>query len=205
MGWGIMLGLVLIAIGLLWRFGGLTRSALELTGAALLLSFAGYAWQGSPDEPGTSVQSRETTGIVDPATVESRKNMMGQFGNEAAWLDFADTMTRMGQTQGAVLAMRSGIRDDRNNVNLWIGLGNALVAHGGGIVSPAARFAFDHATRLSPKHPAPPFFLGIALAAQGQTEEAERLWTALLARSPSDAPWRADLEARLAVIGGATP
>ena len=41
MGWGIMLGLVLIAIGLLWRFGGLTRSALELTGAALLLSFAG--------------------------------------------------------------------------------------------------------------------------------------------------------------------
>lgn len=205
MGWGIMLGLAVAAFGLLWRYGALTRSALELTGAAMLLGVAGYAWQGKPAQPGTSVASRDKPGTLDPATVESRKNMMGQFGNEAAWLDFADTMTRIGQTQGAVLAMRSGIRDDRNNVNLWIGLGNALVAHGGGIVSPAARFAFDHAAQLSPKHPGPSFFLGVALAAQGQTEEAERLWTALLARSPSDAPWRADLEARLAVIGGATP
>jgi cytochrome c-type biogenesis protein CcmH len=205
MGWGIMIGLVLVAIGLLWRSGGLTRSALELAAAALLIGIAGYAWQGSPDEPGTSVASREAAGMLDPATVASRKNMMGQFGNEGAWLDFADTMTRMGQTQGAVLAMRSGIRDDRNNVNLWIGLGNALVAHGGGIVSPAARFAFDHAARLSPKHPGPPFFLGVALAAQGQTDEAVRLWTELLARSPKDAPWRADLEARLAAIAGATP
>ena len=205
MGWGIVLGLVLIAIGLFWRFGGLTRSALDLTGAALLLGVAGYAWQGSPGEPGTSVQSREVIGLLDPATVASRKTMMGQFGNEAQWLDYADTMTRMGATQMAVLAMRSGIRDNPNNVNLWIGLGNALVAHGGGLVSPAARFAFDHAARLSPKHPGPPFFLGVALAAQGQTEEAQRLWTALLARSPKDAPWRADLEARLATIGGATP
>ncbi len=205
MGWGIVLGLAVIAFALLWRFGKLTGSALELTGAALLFGIAGYAWQGSPNEPGTSVAARETENRLDPAMVQSRKDMMGQFGNEAQWMDFADTMTRMGATQGAVLAMRSGIRDNPKSVNLWVGLGNALVAHGDGLVSPSARFAFQHAAKLSPKHPGPPFFLGIALAREGRMEEAAQIWRGLLARTPKDAPWRADVERRLAAIEGATP
>jgi cytochrome c-type biogenesis protein CcmH len=203
--WGMVLALAVIAFGVLWRFGAMTRSALELTGAALLIGIVGYAWQGSPGDPGTSVQSREASSKLNEANVESRRNMIGQFGNEAAWLDFADTMTRMGETQGAVLAMRSGIRDNPKSANLWVGLGNALVAHGDGIVSPAAKFAFQHAAQLSPTHPSPPFFLGIALAQQGRTEEAARVWMALLARSTKDAPWRADVEARLAAIGYAKP
>ncbi len=205
MGWGTLLGLVLVAFGLLWRFGKLPRSALELTAAAMLLGVAGYAWQGSPGQSGTSIESRDKPGTLDPATVDSRKNMMGQFGNEAQWLDYADTMTRMGQTQMAVLAMRSGIRDNPKSPDLWIGLGNALVSHGNGLVSPSAEFAFKRAAQLSPKHPGPPLFLGIALVQQGRTAEAGALWRALLARSPKDAPWRADVEARLAAIGGATP
>jgi cytochrome c-type biogenesis protein CcmH len=203
--WGMVLAFAVIAFGVLWRFGSMTRSALELTGAALLIGIAGYAWQGSPGEPGTSVPSREASSKLNEANVESRRNMIGQFGNEAAWLDFADTMTRMGETQGAVLAMRSGIRDNPKSANLWVGLGNALVAHGDGLVSPAANFAFQHAAQLSPTHPSPPFFLGVALAQQGRTEEAARVWTALLARSTKDAPWRKDVEARLAAIGYAKP
>ena len=205
MGWGILLGLALVAFGLLWRFAKMPRSALELTAAALLLGVAGYAWQGTPGEPGTAIESRDKPGNLNPATVDSRKNMMGQFGNEAQWLDYADTMTRMGQTQLAVLAMRSGIRDNPKSPDLWIGLGNALVAHGNGLVSPSAEFAFKRAAQLSPKHPGPPLFLGIALVQQGRTAEAAAMWRALLARSPQDAPWRADVENRLAAIEGATP
>ena len=205
MGWGIMLGLALVAFGLLWRYAKMPRSALELTAAAMLLGVAGYAWQGNPGEPGTTIESRDKPGNLDPATVDSRKNMMGQFGNEAQWLDYADTMTRMGQTQLAVLAMRSGIRDNPKSPDLWIGLGNALVAHGNGLVSPSAEFAFKRAAQLSPKHPGPPLFLGIALVQQGRTAEAAAMWRTLLARSPKDAPWRADLENRLAAIAGATP
>jgi cytochrome c-type biogenesis protein CcmH len=205
MGWGILLGLALVALGLLLRFAKMPRPALELTAAAMLLGIAGYAWQGSPEQPGTSVESRDKPDKLDPATVDSRKNMMGQFGSEAQWLDYADTMTRMGQTQMAVLAMRSGIRDSPKSANLWIGLGNALVAHGNGLVSPSAEFAFKRAAQLSPNHPGPPLFLGIALVQQGRTAEAAAMWRALLARSPKDAPWRSDVEARLAAIGGATP
>jgi cytochrome c-type biogenesis protein CcmH len=205
MGWGIVLGLVALAFAILWRFGKLTRSALELTVAALLLAIAGYAWQGRPDEPGTSAAAREPTDKLDAGTVQSRKNMMGQFGNEAQWLDFADAMMRMGQTQGAVLAMRSGIRDNPKSANLWVGLGNALVAHGDGLISPSARFAFQRAAALSPQHPAPPFFLGIALVQKGRTDEAAKMWIALLDRSSKDAPWRGDVERRLAAIGYAKP
>jgi cytochrome c-type biogenesis protein CcmH len=205
MGWGILLALAAIGFALLWRFGKMSRAALELTGAALLLGIAGYALQGSPSQPGTSIGSREAASKLDPATAESRRDMMGQFGSEAQWMDYADTMTRMGATQMAVLAMRSGIRDNPKSPNLWVGLGNALVAHGDGFVSPAARFAFQRAAQLSPKHPGPPFFLGIALAKSGQTEEAAQIWQGLLARAPADAPYRADIEARLAAIGAAQP
>ncbi len=205
MGWGILLGLSVIGFALLWRYAHMPRTALELTGAALLLGVAGYAWQGVPDQPGTSVQSREAESKLDPALVASRQNMMGRFGSEAQWMDYADTMTRMGATQMAVLAMRSGIRDNPKSPNLWVGLGNALVAHGDGVVSPSARFAFSRAAQLSPNHPGPPFFLGVALAGQGQREEAARIWQKLLVESPKDAPYRADVERRLAAIGGARP
>lgn len=205
MGWRILLGLAVVAFGLMWRYAKMPRSALELTAAAMLLGVAGYAWQGQPAQPGVSIESRDKPGTLDPATVDSRKNMMGQFGGEAQWLDYADTMTRMGQTQMAVLAMRSGIRDNPKSPDLWIGLGNALIAHGNGLISPSAEFAFKRAAQLSPKHPGPPLFLGIALVQQGRANEAAVMWRALLARSPKDAPWRADVEARLAAIGGARP
>ena len=205
MAWGIVAGLVVIAFVVLWRFARLPRYAVELTAAAILLGIGGYALQGSPTQRGISVTARDAPNKLDPALVSSRQNMMGRFGNEAQWLDYSDTMMRMGQTQMAVLAMRSGIRDNPKNPDLWVGLGNALVAHGGGLVSPAARFAYEQAARLSPKHPGPPFFLGVALAQEGKTEEAAKMWTDLLARSPANAPWRADLEARLAAIGGARP
>jgi cytochrome c-type biogenesis protein CcmH len=204
-GWGILAGLVLIAFAIVWRFAKLPRYGVELAAAAVLLGVAGYAWQGNPSEPGTSIEARDAPNKLDPSTVASRQNMMGKFGTEAQWLDYADTMIRMGQTQMAVLAMRSGIRDNPKNPDLWVGLGNALVAHGNGLVSPAARFAYNHAAQLSPNHPGPPFFLGVALAQEGKTEEAVTMWRALLARSPKDAPWRGDLERRLASIEGAAP
>ena len=191
----------LVAFIGIWRYAKLPRSALELTAAAMVVGVIGYAWQGSPETPGTTVERANLESRLDPATAISRKNMIGQFGTEAQWLDFADTMLRMGETQGAVTAMRSGIRDNPKSPNLWVGLGNALVAHGGGLVSPAARFAFERAAQLSPTHPAPPFFLGVALAQEGRTEEAATIWRQLLARSPKDAPWRRDLEARLMSLG----
>ena len=45
--------------------------------------------------------------------------------------------------------------------------------------------------------------MGLAFAQAGQIDRAEQIWRDLLARAPADAPWRADLEQRLAMIAGA--
>lgn len=52
--------------------------------------------------------------------------------------------------------------------------------------------------RLSPDHPGPKFFL--LLAQNGKPEEAERIWTELLANAPANAEWRPMVEANLAAL-----
>ena len=206
MGWLFACVFAVVAGAILWRYGRLPRTGLELVAAAALLGVAGYAWQASPDQPGAPVPPRESMpGVEDVAAIATRRAMSGQFGTEAQTVEFADTLDRLGLTGEAVIAVKTGLRKSPNSVELWVALGNTLVAHGGGMASPAAQYAFEHAARLSPEHPAPPFFLGLAMAQSGRTEEAAQIWGALLARTPPDSPWRADLEARIASLGVAPP
>lgn len=200
MGWIIILAMATAVCLLLWRFGRVPRMSYELIGAALLIGLAGYAWQGHPGQPGTPVRARADTANIDPALVEQRKAMMGQFGTEAQWLDTADTFGRLGSTRAAVTVMRGAVKTHPRSADLWVGLGNALVNHGDGMMSPAAQFAFRRAAELSPQHPGPPFFMGLALAQSGQLDKAAALWGELLQRTPPQAPWRADLEARLGAL-----
>jgi cytochrome c-type biogenesis protein CcmH len=191
MGWLALFGVVAIAFALVWRYGNLPRHALEIAGAMLLLGVAGYAWQGAPDQPGVSLDAAERPGRpADALLVEIRQQMAGRFGPDAQWLDLTDRLIEMGQTQTAVVAVRSGLRDNRTSPALWVGLGNALVAHGNGLVSPAAEFAYRRAANLSPEDPEAPFFYGYALAKSGQADKALAVWKPLLARTPEKASWR---------------
>jgi len=196
-GWIIVLAMAAAAFLALWRIGRVPRLSWELIGAGLLLGLAGYAWQGSPGLAGTPIAAKEQTADIDPALVTQRKAMMGSFGGEAEWLNTADTYGRLGSTRAAVTVMRGGVREHPKSADLWVGLGNALVNHTDGMITPAAQYAFQRAADLSPQHPGPPFFMGLALAQSGQLDRAEALWSELLARAPAEAPWRADLETRL--------
>lgn len=204
MGWIIIVGMSLAIWLLLWRVGRVPRLSYELVGAALLLGLAGYAWQGHPSQAGNPIRPRADTANVDPDMIEQRKAMMGQFGTEAQWLDTADTFGRLGSTRAAVNVMRGAVHAHPKSADLWVGLGNTLVNHGDGMMSPAAQYAFQKAAQLSPDHPGPPFFMGLALAQSGQLDKAEGLWGELLERTPAEAPWRADLEARLSTLRAQT-
>ncbi len=203
MAWLFALVFGLTALILLWRFGRLPRAGLELALAASFIGIAGYVWQGSPTQAGSPVLSREQTGLAPPdkALMMARSATMDRYGDSAQVVQFADTLDRLGLTREAVIAVKTGLRTQPNSVDLWVALGNTLVAHGGGMFSPAAEFAFQRGAQISPEHPAPPFFMGLALAKSGRTEEAGQVWRGLLARTPKDAAWRADLEARLTAIG----
>ena len=198
----VLIAILLIVAGAgLWYFAKMPRVALEMTGAALLLGVTGYVWQGSPAQPGNPVKAADSAPPPQEISAALRKATMSKFGAEGEILSYADAYIKSGHSELAVAAVRAGLLKSPNNPDLWVGLGNALVVHSDGQMSPASQFAFEKAATLSPNHPGPPFFLGLGLAQAGKMDDAGEVWRGLLSRAPDGAPWKADLEARLAEIG----
>lgn len=201
-GWLIFAGLAAVAFALLWRFGQVRGAARDLSLAALFLAAAGYAWQSHPGLDSAPRETAEKPGMIDPGDALLRRSLnAAQFGGDSQWLDYSDTLLRMGSPRLAVIAIKSGLKEHPRSSDLWTGLGNALVAQAEGLVSPAASFAYERAAALDPAHPGPPFFYGLMLARSGNTKGAGDVWRGLLARAPEGAAWKADLEQRLAAIG----
>jgi cytochrome c-type biogenesis protein CcmH/NrfG len=196
-GWLILALLALAAFAAVWRFGRLDAAGLQLLAAALLLAMAGYAWQGRPGLAGSPRAAPENEELPDSAFAQMRGDMLGRFDTADRWLTIAEGYQRRGDTRGAASLIRSALRAHPDNAILWIGYGNALVIHAGGLITPAANLAFERAARLAPDHPAPRFFFGLALAQSGRLDEAERTWRDLLAGAPADAPWRPQVEEQL--------
>ena len=205
MGWIILLILSALIFGALILLGKLPRKAYEITGAALLLGVAGYAWQGNPGMAGVSIEPTEKPNSFDENAIDARNEMGERFGSAREWLVFSDSLNRAGKHGAAANYLRNGVKEHPNDPDLWVGLGNALVVHADGIITPAAQFAFQKAADINPEHPGPPFFLGLAYAQSGKVDQARAVWTELLERSSEDAPWRADLESRLATLNRMQP
>jgi cytochrome c-type biogenesis protein CcmH/NrfG len=199
-GWLVAIAMALATGLALWRFGRLPRGSAGFIAAAMLVALAGYAWQGTPGEPGAPRTAPDEAMQPDTPFAKQRLSMLERYGTVGEWLDFADALDRMGERRAAVSALTNAISQNPKSADLWVGLGNALTVHADGLVTPAARLAFDRAAEIAPDHPGPPFFLGMALAQAGQLDEAAKLWRDLLARTPADAPYRADLAARLAQL-----
>jgi cytochrome c-type biogenesis protein CcmH len=191
----LALGLIVWALTLL--AARLPVSARLPLGIAVMLGLTGYLLVGQPGAPGVPVASAPPAGFGD-VLEDPRNGMSDRFGDAAQWLGISDGMMRGGNTLAAAQILEQGLRRYPRNIDLWVGYGNALVAHSGGIMTPAAAMAFDRAADIDPGHPAPPFFAGLALAQGGDRSSNCCQMTRAPARSPPDAPWRADLEGRLA-------
>ena len=198
MGWAIISGAAILVAGLIIWLGKMPRGSWELLGAALCLGIAGYAWQGHPSDEGAPKQAIENIAEFDEELADQRSEMGSTFGDARAWLVLADAQSRQGKFASAATVLRKGLETHPEDPDLWVALGNALVGHANGMLSPAAQFAYQKAASIDPEHPAPPFFLGLALATSGQFDDARAIWAELLARTPEDAGWREDLEQRIA-------
>ena len=192
----IFLAALLTIGGMLW-LGKLPAASRPLAGAAVMLGLAGYVLQGSPSLAGKPVAAAVEPDGFGEAITDRQQGMADRFGPAAQWIGMSDGFMRTGKTGLAAQSLEKGLEKYPDNVDLWVGLGNALVAHGGGVMSPAAALAFDEAAKRDPNHPAPPFFAGLAMAQSGDLKGADAVWSQLLARSPENAPWRSDLEMRL--------
>lgn len=200
MGLLVLLVLAVAAFAAIWRFGRLDRAGIQFLASALLLACAGYAWQGSPGLGGSPRPPPETQDLPETAFARMRQDMLGRFDTADRWLTIAEGFQRRGDTRGGAGVIRSALREHPGNAILWVGYGNALVVHAGGLMTPAAQLAFERAATLAPDHPAPRFFFGLALAQSGRLDEAERIWRDLVATAPADAPWRPQVEQQLQML-----
>ena len=168
---------------------------------AVGLAAAGYALTGSPGQPSMPAPQAIINPDLTPEAEQASKELLENFGDVRAWLTLSDALIRARRTETAVTALQSGLDAIPGNADLWVQMGIALVAHANGEVVPAARLAFDRASRLAPDHPAPAYFLGLAWLQAGEFDKALATWEALRARSPADAPWVPMVDAKIAAIG----
>jgi cytochrome c-type biogenesis protein CcmH len=194
--------LAILALGLIaWAgttFGGrVAKSARVPIAVAVMAGLTGYLVMGTPGAAGSPVVRAEPEGFGE-ALEDPRGGMGDRFNEASQWLTMADGLLRNNRTQQAAGLLDRALQRYPRNIDLWVAYGNALVAHAGGVMTPASAAAFDRAADIDPTHPAPPFFAGLALAQGGDVVGARSIWQELLDRSPPNAPWRADLEGRLA-------
>jgi len=195
-GWVILALLFAAAIGSLWLLR--VRGAfLMFAASAMLFGGAGYALQGHPTLSG----SPRTAAMREPPIplADLRHEFFGNFTGEERWLTISDALARTGDTEGEVGVLQNAVGKYPGNAQLWVGLGNALVDHAGGL-TPAGQFAYQRAAELAPGHPAPSFFLGLALARSGDRERALSLWNEILEDAPADAGWRPVVEDAVATV-----
>lgn len=170
------------------------KLAIILVTLALALGVFGYIVAGKPELPAVPAPAPVINPSLTPEAEKASQALLENYGDVRAWLTLSDAMIRGGRTELAVDVLQQAIERIPGDVNLWVQLGVALVAHADGEVVPAARLAFDRASILAPEHPAPTYYLGLSWMQSGETERALAVWQPLLAATPADAPWRANLE-----------
>ena len=201
MAWPVVVILAVAAFAALAVLFKAPRRSWEAIAAALIFGLAGFAFQGRPEQPGAPRDAFQAEATSGADLVEAR-HQLSQSGpiSGSRLLVTADALTRNGSFGDAASLALGAAEKDPNNADAWLALAINLVAHADGNLTPAALYAFRRTEQADPGNPGLAFFLGLALARNGQLEKGRAMWAELLARAPQDAPWRKNVELRLAAL-----
>ena len=118
------------------------------------------------------------------------------------WSVLAPALARLGRYDDAVRAMRNSITYNGDSAERRSDLGEAMMGAAGGVVTSEAKAEFERAAALNADEPKAGYFLGLAAEQDGRRTDAAAIWRAMLAKAPSDAPWRPLVQAALVRVGG---
>ncbi|GAA4644119.1 hypothetical protein GCM10023115_20790 [Pontixanthobacter gangjinensis] len=175
----------------------LPKSAWSIFGAAMLFGLAGYALQGNPGYSGAPKTTDPVEGESNFAMIEARREFFDPDMMPSRFVVTADAFSRNGKHQDAANMLRNAVTEKPDDAEAWLALGNALIEHADGTLTPAAMYSYSRAEKLNPLNPAPTYFLGVAFLRSGQPGQARGVWADLLENAPDDAAWRPQLEERL--------
>jgi cytochrome c-type biogenesis protein CcmH len=197
-GWIILIGLAAVTLTALIFLGKLSRRSWEAVAAAIVLAMAGYAFQGRPDLAGAPAVSLAAGSETAATLILIRSEMDQSFSPARPYLILSDAYARDGNFHFAAAYIRSGIKKNPRNADLWSGLGLQLLLAGEGKMSPPAKYAFDQGRKYDPGQPAADYFTGLTALFDGRTDEAMKLWQGLLDNAPKEARWKPRLESQVA-------
>ena len=121
------------------------------------------------------------------------------------WTVLAPVLERLGRYDDAARAWRNSISYAGDSAEHRADLGEALTAAAGGVVTGEAKAEFERAVAMNADEVKASYFLGLAAEQDGRTADAATIWRDMLAKAPSDAPWRPLLQAALVRVGGPAP
>jgi cytochrome c-type biogenesis protein CcmH len=184
------------------RSGRLLASAAVL--AVPLVSWSLYGVLGSPDLPSEPLAARlaknPADSTMDELVARAERHLASVPSDVRGWDVLAPIYVRMSRFSDAANAYRTAIRLGGSNAAREAGLGEALAAEQGGMISADAAAAFEKALAIDPKDAKARFFLATAQAQHGKTDEAAGNWRAMLNDLPPDSPWRSAVEQALAAL-----
>jgi cytochrome c-type biogenesis protein CcmH len=189
-GWIVMLLLAAAVMLGLWRWLRRDLGAMQFVGAAMLLALAGYAWQGQPGLAGAPKAQVEAEPLPPTDFAQLRRPLLGEFDGAGTFLTMSDAMISSGNTLAAVRTLRNQLDKTPRDMDLWLGLADALIQHAGGMLTPAAEMAFNRAAQVAPDHPAPRFFYALALARMRQFDAADQFLQQVLDMPQTSETWR---------------
>lgn len=192
-----IIGLALITFVIAVAVLRLPKTGWAMFGAALLFGLAGYTLEGNPGYAGAPKEAAPVTSEVNFAMVESRREFFDPNSVPSRFLTVSDAFARKGQFADAANMLSNALQENPKDTEAWVALGNALIEHAEGSLTPAALYAYTQADTLDPKNAAAGYFLGIGLLRSGRPEETRAVWADLVAKAPDDAPWKAQLVDRL--------
>jgi cytochrome c-type biogenesis protein CcmH len=168
-----------------------------------VLTLGLYSRFGRPDLPDAPLSARLQS--TDPgkadvaaAIVRIEAHLRDHPEDGRGWEVIAPVYLRLGRSEDARRAYAEAIRRLGDSAARQAGLGEAMIAEAQGVVTAAARQAFDKASAADPSLPQPHYYLGLAALQDGKPDEARAIWTKLADDAPPGAPWAAPLRQRIA-------
>jgi cytochrome c-type biogenesis protein CcmH len=189
-----------------WRTEAGGRAArLSLAGAVGIFVIAigggSYLMLGAPqlaERAVTNTKDRDYAGLIATLAHDVRRNP----GDVRGWLYLGAGYMKLRDPQDAAKAFARAIQVSgaRAPAGLYALYGEALAQAAQGAVTPEAATAFERTLTIDPRDVTARYYLGLMHAQKREIAQALTIWKSLLADAPKDAPWRADLLDRIAVL-----
>lgn len=176
------------------------RAGWILLGAAAVLAAGSVGYNvyegGSSDTEDVAEESA-------PPSMEALREAAESSGDDARpWSELAFAHYERGEFAESAEAYERAIEIDPNEAVLWSALGESLVMASRRDPMPApALAAFERAIELDPGDPRARYFMAVKQDLEDDHEGAISSWLALLADTPSGAPWENDLVRTIQQVG----